>query len=280
MIDLIPGIQFSDTEKQVYGSIGAALLGAIIGTIASFLIANRERKKQDDAQNIRLNRKHLRESALGLQSAELTLTDILVKNAANSEYVGDIKKGLIKEDGEKKLALMQTSTPFFYATPDQKLVHDILNDKIITLWGNLIVEVELQNKNISDFGDYYARLFAMIHTALLKNEQLDRSVIESDSKSVGKAMDSQIRANDILRNKALDLVAYINCFADHLKLTDTRKFKSLKRYRQYIGELASFEPDESAFNEARADAATTYDPEKMFKSSSTGDQTTGHVNTL
>lgn len=205
---------------------------------------------------------------------------MLVKNAANNEYVSDIKKGLVKEDGEKKLALMQTSTPFLYAIPDQKLVSVILNNKIITLWSNLITEVELQNKNISDFGDYYAQLFATIHTALLKNEQLNHSVVESDSMSVNKAMDSQVRANDILRNKALDLIAHVDCFAVHLKLTDTRKFKSLQGYRQYIGELADFEPDNLALTKARADAAITYDPSKMFKSSSTGDQAATHTNAL
>lgn len=280
MIDLIPGIQFSDTEKQVYGTVGAALLGALIGTITSFLIANRERQKQDDAQNIALNRNHIRENALALHTATLTLTDILVKNGANREYVSDIKKGLVKQDGEKRLALMQTATPFLYPSPDQKLVSTILNDKIITLWGNLITEVELQNKNISDFADFYAHLFTTIHTALLKNEQLDHSIVESDSISISKGMDSQMRANDILRNKTLDLRAYLDCFVEHLKLTDTRKFKTLREYRQHIEQLANFEPDDLTFAKARADAVTTYNPETMFRSSSTGDQVIDHANAL
>jgi len=272
MIDIIPGIQFSESEKQLYGAIAAALLGALIGTVTSYLIANRERKKQDDAHNIRLNREHLRASANGLQRAELALTDLLIKNAANAEYVDDIKKGLVKDDGERKLALMQIATPFIYAPPDEGLCHTILNDKIVTLWGNLITEVELQNKTISDFGDFYSRIFATIHTALLKHEEIDRSVVESDSSTVNKAMIGQVRINETLRNKALDLVAQIDCFIQHLSLTNTKKFKTLKQYRDYIGELAVFEPEESVLKSAREDAAKTYDPKIMFKSSSTSDE--------
>lgn len=44
MIDLIPGVTFTDTEKQVYGSIASALLGALVGTLTTFFTANRDRK--------------------------------------------------------------------------------------------------------------------------------------------------------------------------------------------------------------------------------------------
>lgn len=270
MIDLIPGIQFTDTEKQVYGSIAGALLGALVGTLTAFFIGNRERKKQDELHKIRQNRNSIRESAKGLQSAELTLTDLMIKCEANNEYVADIKKGLIKKDGEKTLALMQLSTPFDYPKPDPNITQQILNDKIVTLWGNLCQEIELQNKNVNDFADYYKVLFSTIHTALLKGEQLDMSVVASDNETIAKGMEQQLEVNKMLRKKCLDLLAYMDCFIEHVKQVDPRDFKSLKQYRSFIEDMAKYEPTPEEFGKAREAEEKTYDPKIMFKSQSTG----------
>jgi len=272
MIDLIPGVQFSEGEKQIYGSILAALLGALIGTLTSFLIANRERTKQEDNYKIRLNRQHIRDSANGIHSATLTLTDLLIKLAANKEYVQDIQKGLMITKGEQKLALMQLSTPFLYTGPDRQLTETILNDKIITLWGNLINEIDIQNKGISDFGNYYNTLFTTIHTALLRNEAIDLSVVESDANTVTIAMDQQIQANNILRKKAIEVVALIDCFAQYIQNTNSLQIKNLEKIRDYIKHIASYEPDEATLNIARAQAEIEYMESKMFSSRSSGDE--------
>lgn len=271
MIDLIPGVQFSDTEKQVYGSIAGVLLGALIGTLTTFFIANRERKKQDETHKIRQNRTYLRENAIGLQMAGQTLTDLMIKCQANNEYVTDIKKGLIKKDGENTLALMQLSTPFNYQKPDATITQQILNDRIITLWANLCQEVELQNKNVNDFADYYKTLFSTIHTALLKGERLDMSVVESDNATIARGMDQQLDANGHLRRKCLDLLAYIDCFAAYIANTDPRDFRTLEQYRMFIGNMANYEPSEGEFQKARSEEEVIYDPKVMFKSKSTGE---------
>ena len=270
MIDLIPGISFTDTEKQVYGSIVAALLGALVGTLATFFIANRERKKQDELHKIRLNRQYIHDNSLGLQSAEQTLTDLMIKCEANNEYVADIKKGLIKKNGEKTLALMQLSTPFNYPLPDKAITQQILNDRIVTLWANLCQEIELQNKNVDDFANYYKVLFSTIHTSLLKGEKLDMSVVASDNETIAKGMDQQLNSNKFLRNKCINLLAHIDCFIKYIKTTDPREFKSLKDYRSFIDRMAKYEPSPDELEKAKAAEEQTYDPKIMFKSESTG----------
>lgn len=270
MIDLIPGITFTDAEKQVYGSIAAALLGTLIGTLTTFFTANRERKKQDELHRIRLNRKYIHDNSIGLQSAELTITDLMIKCEANNEYVADIKKGLIKKDGEKTLALMQLSTPFNYPLPDKAITQQVLNDRIVTLWANLCQEIELQNKNVDDFANYYKVLFSTIHTSLLKGEKLDMSVIASDNETIIKGMDQQLNSNKYLRNKCINLLAHIECFKNDIKDTNPREFKSLKEYRSFIDRMAKNEPSPNELEKAKESEEQTYDPKVMFKSESTG----------
>ena len=270
MIDLISGVTFNDTEKQVYGSIAAALLGALVGTMTTYFIGNRERRKQDELNKIHLNRKSIHDNSIGLQSAELTIKDLMIKCEANNEYVADIKKGLIKKDGEKTFALMQLSTPFIYQKPEIGITQQILNDQIVTLWANLCQEIELQNKNVNDFADYYKVLFNTIHTSLLKAEQLDMSVVISDNKTIAKGMDQQLNANKCLRKKCIDLLAYIDCFIKHIKETDPRKFKTLEQFRSFIDSMTKYEPSSDEFNKARESEEQTYDPKIMFKSESTG----------
>ncbi|WP_432713383.1 hypothetical protein [Pedobacter sp.] len=270
MIDLIPGITFTDTEKQVYGSIFGAVLGASVGTLTAFFIGNRERNKQEDIHKLRLNRALIQENAKGLQSAELTLTDLMMKCEANNEYVTNIKQGLVKKDGEKNLALMQLNTPFDYPKPDPNIAQQILNGKIVILWGNLCQEIELQNKNVNDFAEFYKVLFSTIHTSLLKKEQLAMSVIASDNQTIKMGMDQQLDANTILRIKCINLLAHVDCFVAHIKGVDTRSFKTLEQYRSFINEIAKYEPAEAELEKAREHKNKTYDPKVMFKSTSIG----------
>lgn len=274
MIDLIPGITFSDTEKQVYGSIAGAILGALVGALAgaasTYLIGNRERTKQDELQKIQQNRSFIRKSALSLQTIELAINDVLIKCEANNEYARDIQKGLTKKEGDKLLALMQLSTPFEYPKPDAAHTQTILNDRIVTLWNNLCQEIELQNKNIVDFADYYKILFSTVHASILKSEAIDVSVVESDSKTVVKGMEQQLRANTQLRKKCINLLAYIDCFKTFLNIVDTKEFRSLSQYRSYFERLAVYEPQGQELVEAVKSEDELYDPSKMFKSESTG----------
>ena len=118
------------------------MLGAFVGTLTTYFTANRERKKQDELHKIGFNRKYVRDNSIGLQSAVLTLTNLLIKCGANNEYVGDINKGRIKKEGEKNLALMQLSTPFNYQLPEKVITQQILNDRIVTLWADLCQEIQ------------------------------------------------------------------------------------------------------------------------------------------
>ncbi len=271
MIDLIPGIQFTDTEKQVYGSIGGALLGAIIGSAATFIISSHERRKQDDLHRVRLNQSHIHECAKALQRAEMTLTDILLKCEANNQYVEDIKKGLVKHNDQGVVALMQASTPFEYPRPETDIAQYVLNDKIVTLWVNLCQEVELQNKNLSDFAQFYKGVFETVHNSLLKNEEIDASVVASDNDTIMKSMTRQLEVNALLRKKCLDVLAYIDCYNKYLGQTNIRKFKQLKEYRAFIEKISAYEPSRDAFQAARQQEEETYDPAKMFKTNSTGE---------
>ena len=273
MIDLIPGLEFSDSEKQLYGSIvGAilgALIGAIVGALSTFIIGNRERKKQDELQKITQNRSFIRENATSLHSMQISISDLLIKCEANNEYAKDIQKGLIKKDGGKTLALMQLSTPFQYPQPDVSYTEKMLNDNIITYWSNFCQEVELQNKNIDDFAQYYKMLSSTIHSALLKGDNIDQNVVESDSITIKSGMDQQLAANSILRDKCINLLALIDCFASYLDKTDARDFTSLSQYRTFMERIISYEPSFEELETAKSKENSTFNPAIMFKSQST-----------
>lgn len=267
MIDIVPGITFSDAEKQVYGSIAAALMGALIGTIASFAIANRERRKQDELQKLNTNKLAVRESAKALSVARQTLADIIVKSAANVEYATDISQGFSKSKDNGKMALMQLSSPFLYPSPDVQLTQIILNDEIITYWSNLHTEIELQNKSIRDFDSFYQSLFTTLHTMLLKDENISTKVITSDESTALVAMDQQLIANSLLRNKCINIIAHIDCFARYINEgVDARSIQNLKKYREYIDRLKSFVPDADDLKKSKIEIDANYDPSEMFMS--------------
>ena len=120
------------------------------------------------------------------------------------------------------------------------------------------------------FAKKYKVLFSTIHTSLLKGEQLDMSVVVSDNKTITKGMDQQLNANKYLRNKCINLLAHIECFKNHIKETDPRKFKTLNEYRSFIENIANYEPTSNELDKTKESEEQTYDPKIMFKSGPTG----------
>lgn len=268
MIDLVPNIQFTDTEKQVYGSIAGALLGALIGSIATFMITRYERRKQNELHKIRQNQSHIHECAKSLQRATMALTDIIMKCDANSQYVADIKKGLIKHDDQGRVAFMQAATPFEYLRPEIDVAQSVLNDKIVALWANLCQEIELQNKSLNDFATFYKGIFEIIHNSLLRDEKINVSVVNSDNATIMMSMERQLDVNAQLKAKCLDVLLHIDCFNSYIGQTDIRRFKHVKQYRVFIGEMSNYVPTVAALDAVRrGDSANApkMDPLKKHK---------------
>jgi hypothetical protein len=245
VIDLIPGIKFTDTEKQVYGSIARALLGAIIGSAFSFAISRHERKKQVEIGKVEHNRAVIRKNANALQQAEMTLADILIKCDSNSEYTHDLKQSIVRPTHQGTVALIQAATPFEYPTPSSDLAQNLLNDKFVNLWIDLCHEVDRQNKNLGNFAHFYQGIFETIHVSMLKRENIDASVLTTDNNTIAQSMEQQVQANQQLRNKCRVLIAYIDCFKAYLQETDVRKLVTPTQQFNYITEIQNYIPSEA-----------------------------------
>lgn len=271
MIDLIPGIVFSDTEKQVYGSIigslAGALLGALFGALGVFLVGLWTRGKEIELQKIRENKKVIREDGLACRLANTYLMNLIIKNAANRQYSNDVGQGILDEKTNN--TVFQINLPYTYSEPPE-LVNTFVNEEILALWNSLKQEIDLQNNNISSFNSYYTLLRDTVHAQVFTNNQknLNRDAIESDHIMIIDSMKNQSKANLAFRDRCIRFVATMQCYNKYYLRFDLRDSASLSEHRSAINKMSSYAPTPKVLERSIAEVEKIYDEAGIFKSHS------------
>lgn len=269
MIDLVPGIIFSDTEKQVYGSIigslAGAALGALLGALTTFLIGLWARRKEIELQKIRENKKIITDDGLACRLANTYLMNLVIKNAANRQHGKDIGRGIL--DRQTNNTVFQINLPYTYSEPPE-LVNTFINEEILTLWISLKHEIDLQNNNISSFNRYYILLRDTIHAQVFTNNQsnLNMSAIESDHIMIIDSMKSQKMADLAFRERCIRFVALLQCYNRYYLKFDLRDSTSLTEHRAIIDKIKNYTPAAQTLARSIRKVEKIYDDAGLFKS--------------
>lgn len=238
MTDLIPGIVFTDTEKQVYGAIAGAILGALFGALSTYWLSNRERKKQIDLHEVDRRRQTFLDNNTAMINLQYLMQGLLVTTITNLSVFEDYKSGLFK-DGDKEFTTFQINSPSEYKM-EAMLGMNIHNNDVQVHWMNMMTEMQLQNTIVTEFNDYYKSLRSDVHTMLLNGNQPSRQVIESDNNTILLAVRDGTAATELFKNKALKVLSMIEAFADYYSKINTREFTTAKQFRDHLDEMFVF----------------------------------------
>jgi hypothetical protein len=269
MIDLIPGIVFSDTEKQVYGSIigslAGALLGALFGALGVFLVGLWTRKKEIELQKIRENKKVIRDDGLACRLANTYLMNLIIKNAANRQYSKDVGQGILDEESNN--TVFQINLPYTYSEAPE-LVNTFVNEEILALWNSLKQEIDLQNNNIASFNSYYILLRDTVHSQVFTNNQknLNRDAIESDHRMIIDSMKNQSKADLAFRDRCIRFVATMQCYNRYYIKFDLRDSASLSEHRSAVEKMSAYVPRPKVLERSIAEVEKIYNDAGLFKS--------------
>ncbi len=265
--NFIESVTFSDTDKQIIGSIFAALLGALIGALAGAWISSRssklERSAQQDYTELRRRRDVYLKNSDAIVKAQYALQG-LIMNAANNEMIfNDYSPGIFVEGNEAN-SRFQINSPKQYVT-DTQLGWSFYNNEIQVYWQNLMQEIDLQNTIVNEFNEYYKELRTQVHVLLIKGESIDRRVIESDNETILEAVGSAKKATEVLRQKCLKLYAMIEAFAEWYTKNNTRTFTTSLEFRDLLDEMHVYIPKETALTKRIAKLEERFDRDSMFK---------------
>lgn len=269
MIDLIPGMVFTDTEKQVYGSIVGsivgAILGALVGAISVFFVGIWTRKKEIEMQKIRENKKVIQDDGLACRLANTYLMNLIIKNAANRQYSKDVGQGIL--DTKTNNTVFQINLPYTYSeSPD--LVNIFINEEILALWNSLKQEIDLQNNNIKSFNSYYVLLRDTVHAQVFTNNQqnLNRDAIESDHGMIIDSMKIQSEADLAFRERCIRFVATMQCYNKYYLKFDLRDSSSLPEHRLAVEKMSAYVPRGKVLERSIANVEKVYNDAGLFKS--------------
>ncbi len=245
MIDLMPGLTFSDAEKQAYGSIIGSLLGAavgaLLGALAAFAIGVYARNKEIEKQKLFENRKIMNNSRLACAQAGAFIMSTLVQNEFNRGTGFDIAKGI--QDESNNLTF-QINTPEPYSVPPDKILDNLCNDDIVVEWLSLRQEIKLQNSNIINFRDYYTFLrttvLAEMHTG--HGESLEMEIIESDKRTIAKVTHDQQAMHDDFKERCMKIQAKLLCYNEYHNSFDLKDSISLSEHREMVTRLYAYKP--------------------------------------
>lgn len=269
MIDLIPGLTFTEAEKQVYGSIIGSLagagLGALLGALATFLVSRWVRDKEIESQKIKDNKKIINEDGLACRLANTFLMNLIIKNAANRQYAKDVGQGIL--DPQSNSTMFQINLPYTYSEPPE-LVNNFLNEEVLSLWTSLKQEIDLQNNNITSFNKYYVLLRDTVHSQVFTNNQskLNVAAIESDHEMIIRSMIDQQKANEAFRQRCIRFVATLQCYNKYYLKFDLRDSKSLEEHRIAIDKMKTYNPTKQTLVRSIEKIEEVYDDAGLFKS--------------
>ncbi len=250
----------NDTKIQVIGSIAGALLGAIIGGLATYWIGEKARTKQIDIDEIKVQRQKVRAHQRAITNANAELSSLLVLTLKNIEHYKDIEKGILDKQGLLRTTI---SMPQPYSH-QAGLMPDILSNSVVPKWLSLESEITLQNSNVNEFNDYYNALRSSAHQILLTGGHLNPQVIAADNNLVTQGANQQITASNSFLDRCFDLLAELELGIEKWKKLNFTNIH-LESLEEYIEKLINFKPAEKSLNARIVELKSDYTPEKAFK---------------
>jgi len=256
MLEIIANISFSDTDKQVIGAVGGALLGALIGAFSTYIIGNNERKKAKNANEIERLRKRIRTSTGALVNAQTNVHNLLIMALKNMGHSEDITKGIYDEKIKKTVFNMNLQQVYLI---NEKLSDGILNANLTAQWDGLVTETILHNSHITDFNSYYILLRTSVHKAMLTNpKSLNLDAILSDNVTISNGAKAEVMACENFRSRCLKVLALIELHVDEYeKKIDYNKI-TVKELKEFHNSLVLSEPSEAELDKRIAEASKKY----------------------
>ena len=263
MIHYIPVPQNSsnDTKAQILGVIIGTLLGALVGALATYIIGEQARKKQKEIDEIKEQRLKLRAHETAIKKANAEIEGLLVLILKNIQHYHDIEQGILDSEGNFRTTI---SMPQPYPH-EAGLGVDMLSVSLATKWQSFESEVVLQNSNLNEFNDYYVNLRTSAHELLLKSEDLNRQVIDSDNTAIKSGEAQCIEAAESFLERCFVLLAEMELGAMRWKSFDFTAI-TLTDLKEYIEKVHSFKPtDKQLTKRINSEYRSVYTSENAFK---------------
>jgi gas vesicle protein len=260
-IPQISHIAVSDTKIQVVGGIVGILLGAFVGSLATYWIGEKARKKQKETDEIKEQRKKVRTHEKAVKNANAEIEGLLVLILKNIEHYKDIQQGIISPQGQFRTTI---SMPQPY--PHQTGIGvDLLNVSLAVKWQSFESEVVLQNSNLNEFNEYYVALRSSAHEALLHSANLNRQVLDRDNTAIKDGAAQCILASESFKERCFVLLAEIELGAKRWKSFDFTTI-TLQELKDYMEKIGSFKPtDKQLTKHISKEFRLVYTPENAFK---------------
>lgn len=262
MIDILPDITLSETDKQVLSALLGALLGAIIGALSTFFTSEHARKKQLELNEVEKIRVKIKQSTGSLLAAQNNLHNLLIMTLKNTGHAKDMTKGIY--DGDSKLTTFTMNLPQLYKI-EPGLSNGMLNTHLVIHWDALETETILHNSNIKEFNDYYTFLRTSIHTAQLTNtSSLNLNTIISDNRTISAGAQQHVAACENFKTRCMKVEAMLELHLKQYSKIDYRTVKlgELEKYQQ---KLISHKPTDKQVKKKMDELSKKYTEQAAFK---------------
>jgi len=127
-ISLIQPTDESQTWMPIVAAIVGAAAGALLGALTTYLIGNRERKKQIDSAKFDRQRVRFLAGNRAVLSLESRLNELLFRAMGNRESYEDLSKGIFDKESRNSRILLSLPAEYDF---NQNVTPDILNGYLI-----------------------------------------------------------------------------------------------------------------------------------------------------
>lgn len=248
MLPCIPG-PIPDSLINLLGSIGGAVLGAILGSAGTYYIgkkaeqrAKESEREKDDAQRVVKYSRSIYRAEVNIQ----TVLPFLLKDIRHLKQIAELVKR-----GNTMMTLPVT------IELDKGIAMNFRNEELINHWLTACLQVDMTNQLIVDFKEYYVRTMNEIHTMLLNGQRPDDKTVREDLETLHNFANDVNSGIEKTFETLLQLGALINVHAENNN-DEAVKFKTMKEVNEY-------KVPKTRYNKALKNLRKQFDPTKMFQ---------------
>jgi hypothetical protein len=272
IIDIIPGLEFSSSDKELYGGLAIGLLttilSSVIGIVLGYKLSKKssDRAKQDqiDFELIGRRRATVIDNINGTESTLYAFDQILLEVVTNQRVLEEQLEVINKAQTERKNIHMLNLPQLYNHSADSGML--IYNNEIRVLWMNLMNEISLQNNILKTFNDYYSSSRSEVHSIKLSGGSVNSEVIDSDNKTIKNAILGAQRATDAMLRKCLTLVVTIEIFQLYCSRINTRDYTQPQQFTETLDKMFKYTAKQSKVEKKLSEKVKIYTPANMFAS--------------